>query len=39
VVDSAAAHQSSVQVASNEKSEADRLRREADDLTNEADLP
>jgi uncharacterized protein YjbJ (UPF0337 family) len=39
VVDSAAAHQSSVQVASNEKLEADRLRRKADDLTNEADLP
>jgi uncharacterized protein YjbJ (UPF0337 family) len=39
VVNAAAAHQSSVQVASNEKLEADRLRRQADDLTNEADLP
>jgi hypothetical protein len=28
-----------VQVASNEKLEADRLRSKADDLTNEADLP
>jgi uncharacterized protein YjbJ (UPF0337 family) len=39
VVDTAAAHQSSVQVASMEKAEADRLRREADELTKEADLP
>ena len=35
----AAAHQSSVQAASNEKLEAERLRRDADELTNEADLP
>ena len=39
VKDAAAAHQSSVQAASNEKLEADRLRRHADDLTNDTDLP
>jgi uncharacterized protein YjbJ (UPF0337 family) len=39
VVDAAAEHQSSVQVASSEQSEAQRLRRQADQLTNEADLP
>jgi uncharacterized protein YjbJ (UPF0337 family) len=37
--EAAAAHQSSVQAASNEELEAARLRREADELTNEADLP
>jgi uncharacterized protein YjbJ (UPF0337 family) len=39
VVDAAAEHQSSVQVAANEKLEAERLRRHADGVANEADLP
>ena len=39
VVDAVAEHQSSVQVARNEESEADRLRRHADQVTNETDLP
>lgn len=36
VVGAAAEHQSEVQVAANEKAEAERLRRQAQDLTNEA---
>lgn len=39
IKDAAAEHQSSVQAASNEKLEADRLRRDADQLTDESDLP
>ncbi len=39
VVDAVAEHQSSVQVAKTEESEADRLRRHADHVTDEADLP
>lgn len=39
VVDAAAEHRSEAQIAHNEESEADRLRRHADDVTNEADLP
>jgi uncharacterized protein YjbJ (UPF0337 family) len=39
VVDAVAEHQSSVQVAKSEESEADRLRRHADDVSKEADLP
>lgn len=39
VVDAAARHRTSVQVARNENSEADRLRRHAHDVTDEADLP
>ncbi|ORV64308.1 general stress protein CsbD [Mycobacterium europaeum] len=39
IVDAVAEHQTSVQVARNEESEADRLRREAQNVTNEADLP
>jgi hypothetical protein len=39
VTDAAAEHQSSAQVAATEKLEAERLRRDAADLTNEADLP
>lgn len=39
IVDAVAEHQTSVQVARNEESEADRLRRQAQDVTNEADLP
>ncbi|OMB96746.1 CsbD family protein [Mycobacterium colombiense] len=39
VVDAVAEHQSSVQVARNEGSEADRLRRQAQNVTDEADLP
>ncbi|CQD16669.1 CsbD family protein [Mycobacterium europaeum] len=39
IVDAVAEHQTSVQVARYEESEADRLRREAQNVTNEADLP
>lgn len=39
IVDAVAEHQTSVQVARNEESEADRLRRQAQNVTNEADLP
>ncbi|MDT5147278.1 MAG: hypothetical protein QOC58_1923 [Mycobacterium sp.] len=39
VVDAVAEHQSSVQAAKSEESEADRLRRQADAVSNEADLP
>lgn len=39
VVDAVAEHQTSVQVARNEESEADRLRRQAQNVTDEADLP
>jgi uncharacterized protein YjbJ (UPF0337 family) len=39
VTDAAAEHQSSAQVAATEKLAAERLRRDAADLTNEADLP
>jgi uncharacterized protein YjbJ (UPF0337 family) len=38
-VDAAAEHQSSVQVADSAKAEADRIRRQADNMTNQADLP
>jgi uncharacterized protein YjbJ (UPF0337 family) len=38
-VDAAAQHQSSVQVTNSAKAEADRIRRQADTLTNQADLP
>jgi uncharacterized protein YjbJ (UPF0337 family) len=38
-VDAAAEHQSSVQAADSAKAEADRIRRQADNMTNEADLP
>ncbi|WP_118913921.1 hypothetical protein [Mycobacterium shigaense] len=38
-VDAAAKQQSSVQATADEKLEADRLRRQADDLTNEVGLP
>jgi uncharacterized protein YjbJ (UPF0337 family) len=37
--DAAAEHQSSVQVANSVKAEADRIRRQADDMTDQADLP
>lgn len=39
VVDAVAQHQTSVQVAANEKSEADRLRHQARNVSDEADLP
>lgn len=39
IVGAVAEHQSSVQVARNEESEADRLRRQAQNVTDEADLP
>ncbi|UXA04777.1 CsbD family protein [Mycobacterium sp. SMC-2] len=39
VVDAVAEHQTSVQVARNEESEADRPRRQAQNVTDEADLP
>lgn len=39
VVDAVAEHQSDVQVAKSQESEADRLRRQAENVTNEADLP
>lgn len=39
IVDAVAEHQTSVQVASNDESEADRLRRHAENVTDEADLP
>ena len=39
IVDAVAEHQTSVQVARNEESEADRLRRQAQNVTDEADLP
>jgi uncharacterized protein YjbJ (UPF0337 family) len=39
IVDAVAEHQTSVQAARNEESEADRLRRQAQDVTDEADLP
>jgi uncharacterized protein YjbJ (UPF0337 family) len=39
IVDAVAEHQTSVQVARNEESEADRLRRQAQHTTDEADLP
>ncbi|GAA4535990.1 CsbD family protein [Mycobacterium paraffinicum] len=39
IIDAAAEHQTSVQVARNEESEADRLRRRAQSVTDEADLP
>ena len=38
-VDAAAEHQSSVQVADSTKAEADRIRRQAASMTNQADLP
>ena len=38
-VDAAAEHQSSVQAADSAKAEADRIRRQADNMTNQADLP
>src|SRR5258705_3040352 len=38
-VDAAAEHQSSVQAATTAEQEADRIRRQADRLSNEADLP
>ena len=38
-VDAAAEHQSSVQAATNAQAEANRIRRQADKLTDEADLP
>ena len=37
--DAAAEHQSSVQVANSVKAEADRIRRQADDMSDQADLP
>lgn len=39
IVDAVAEHQTSVQVARNEESEAERLRRRAQNVTDEADLP
>lgn len=39
VIDAAAEHQSSAQVAANEKLAADRLRRDAENITDQADLP
>ncbi|ASW90438.1 general stress protein CsbD [Mycobacterium marseillense] len=39
VVDAVAQHQTSVQVAANEKAEADRLRQQARNATDEGDLP
>ncbi|OBF58876.1 general stress protein CsbD [Mycobacterium sp. 852002-53434_SCH5985345] len=39
IIDAVAEHQTSVQVAHNEASEADRLRRQAQNVTDEADLP
>ena len=39
LADSAAAHQTSMQAAANAHAEADRIRRKADDLADEADLP
>ncbi|MEE6177285.1 CsbD family protein [Mycobacterium sp. 050134] len=39
VVDAVAEHQSDVQVAKSEESEADRLRRQSEHVTNDADLP
>ncbi|HEX5254194.1 MAG TPA: CsbD family protein [Mycobacterium sp.] len=39
VIDAVAEHQTSVQVARNDESEADRLRRHAQNVTDEADLP
>ncbi|OBH50924.1 general stress protein CsbD [Mycobacterium mantenii] len=39
IVDAVAEHQSSVQVARNEASEADRLRRQAQNVTDESGLP
>ncbi|OBI24163.1 general stress protein CsbD [Mycobacterium sp. E1386] len=39
IIDAVAEHQTSVQVARNEESEADRLRRQAQNVTDEADLP
>ncbi len=39
IVDAVAEHRTSVQVARNERSEADRLRRQAQNVTDEADLP
>lgn len=39
IIDAAAEHQTSVQVARNDESEADRLRRHAQNVTDEADLP
>lgn len=39
IVDAVAEHQTSVQVARNEESEADRLRRQAQNVSDQADLP
>lgn len=39
IIDAVAEHQTSVQVARNDESQADRLRRHAQNVTDEADLP
>jgi uncharacterized protein YjbJ (UPF0337 family) len=39
IIDAVAEHQTSVQVARNEESQADRLRRKAQNVSDEADLP